>query len=359
MTDKKDIKEIKDTKETKEAKESDVKSYTLKCKASASLIPNNLSCNGNNLLYVSRNEVHIVKENHDEIVGEKPPHLSTAAYAEKDIISQSCYCKFSFGDCIVIITVTGLIHIYDDSGQKLYHFHKLQKSQVALGVREAHLRGIAHDASHLFIGTGSGEILMFSISLKKFSLTKKIQGHKEMISALECTFIATNDEKEKEKEKEKEVTLVTADEAGTVIFWSVDQKEEGLTKIKEHTGEGYPCLSMCKGHGYIICSYSNGVIRLFDINSKKIKVEISAHTRSINAIDIHPTKPMVVAVSEDSHISLWTLPTSTNKKVTNLLCASPTHALLSGVQFCGKDKSLISVTSYDSRALTFVPIPTN
>jgi len=317
MTDKdkkKELKETKETKETKEGKESDVKSYTLKCKASASLIPNNLSCNGNNLLYVSRNEVHIVKENHDEIIGEKPPSLSMATYAEKDIVSQSRYCKFSIGDCIVIITVSGLVHIYDDSGQKLLHFHKLQKSQVALGVREAHLRGIANDSNHLFIGSGSGEILMFSISSKKFTLTKKIQAHKEMISSIECTFASTNsdekdkekekDTKEKEKEKEKEVILVTADEAGAVIFWSVDQKEDGLTKIKEHTGEGYPCVSMCKGHGYVVCSFSNGLLRFYDLNSKKLKVEISAHARSINAIDIHPTKPMVVAVSEDSYIRL-------------------------------------------------------
>jgi len=235
-------------------------------------------------------------------------------------------------------------------------------------VKEAHLRGIAYDSNHLFIGSGSGEILMFSISAKKFSLTKKIQAHKEMISSIESTFVPNNnnnnnnnnngDEKDKDN-KEKEITIITADEAGSVIFWSVDQKEDGLTKVKEYAGDGYPCQSMSKGHGHVAASFSNGILRLYDLNSKKLKVEIAAHTRSINAIDIHPTKPMVVAISEDSFISLWTLPTSSNKKVTNLLCVSPTHALLSGVQFCGKDKSLISVTSYDSRALTFVPIPTN
>jgi WD40 repeat protein len=259
----------------------------------------------------------------------------------------------------VIVTVTGLVHVYDDSGQKLLHFHKLQKSQVALGVREAHLRGIANESSHLFIGSGSGEILIFSISAKKFSLTKKIQAHKEMISSLESCFTPSSSSSSSSSTDNKDTTtLISADESGSVTFWSVDQKEDSLTKLHEHAATGVGVVSMSSGHGYLICSLSNGTLRFYSLKNYKLKVEVGSHTRPINAVDIHPNKPLVVAASEDSFISLWSLPTSTDKKVKNLLCVAPTHSLLTGVQFCGKDKSLIAATSFDSRALTFVPIPT-
>jgi len=136
-----------------------------------------------------------------------------------------------------------------------------------------------------------------------------------------------------------------------------------------------------------------------------LQVEIAAHARSISAIDIHPTLPMVcllppirlvirlrqvAACSEDTFLSVWSLPTSSNSQVCslpslgfsqplsvqvkNLSLVSTNTSLLTGVRFCGKDRSLIAVRSdlvsrsaanrriclhsaYDSRFIAVVPAP--
>mgnify|MGYP001058145833 CR=1 FL=1 len=46
-----------------------------------------------------------------------------------------------------------------------------------------------------------------------------------------------------------------------------------------------------------------------------------------------------------------------NAQVKNLLLTSTNTSLLTGAQFCGKDKSLIAVAAYDSRFIAIVPVP--
>jgi hypothetical protein len=51
--------------------------------------------------------------------------------------------------------------------------------------------------------------------------------------------------------------------------------------------------SLAIAYGYLVAGYATGHLRLFNLETKTLSVEITAHSRAINAIDIHPTLPLV------------------------------------------------------------------
>jgi WD40 repeat protein len=64
--------------------------------------------------------------------------------------------------------------------------------------------------------------------------------------------------------------------------------------------------SLAIGYGFLAAGYASGHIRLFNLESKTLAVEITAHSRAINAIDLHPTLPLVKPFSyEQSFQLLW------------------------------------------------------
>lgn len=340
----------------------------VKSKASASLLYNNLSSNDNYLAYVHRNEVHLVKNNQTMLTSTEKGSSTSAkcVYAEKDPVSQVRFCRLStFGpnvDILVVVTVGGGLHLYDESGQKLIQFHKLTKlatppagsapvtppapgpseTHVATA-KEAFLRGIAHDGtSTVIVGSASGHLLAFSASPKKLSLLRKIPAHTSPITEL-----ASHDG-----------VLASGDENGNIYMWNTrEAKDAAYTKTNEFKGNGEPVTSLSIGYGYLVAGYASGHIRLFSLETKTLSVEITAHSRAINAIDLHPTLPLLAAVAEDSFLSLWTLPTSKTPSVTSLGLTVTNTALLTGVRYVGRSASLIAVTAYDSRFIGILPTP--
>ena len=57
-----------------------------------------------------------------------------------------------------------------------------------------------------------------------------------------------------------------------------------------------PCASIALWNGLIIAGYISGLIRLFDLTSGIIKVEICAHSRCVNALDVAAESVLVCYV---------------------------------------------------------------
>ena len=56
---------------------------------------------------------------------------------------------------------------------------------------------------------------------------------------------------------------------------------------------------------YYIASLSNGVVKIFNCKTGAHLVDIQAHSRQINALACHPSKPIFVTVSDDTIVNLW------------------------------------------------------
>lgn len=53
--------------------------------------------------------------------------------------------------------------------------------------------------------------------------------------------------------------------------------------------------------------------RIYRVDLKELVVELSAHSRNINAISFHPRLPLFASVGEDTFVHLWSLPDSEAK----------------------------------------------
>jgi WD40 repeat protein len=92
--------------------------------------------------------------------------------------------------------------------------------------------------------------------------------------------------------------------------WNFQSKDMGrLRALPEHETQRIhlrnddwtcrnPCTSIAVRGDIAVAGYSSGHIRLFNVRTGKMVVEIDAHSRCINAIELHPSEPSVSAPVE-------------------------------------------------------------
>lgn len=304
----------------------------VKCKSSASLLPNNLATNPTSIAYLHRNEVHIALQS--DLKGERA-QTSVVAYTERDPVSGMCFAKFGSTSVVVLINLAGTVFIFDQTGQRVL-------SQLALvpkdkGPRAARLQGIATDGKILCIGSGNGSVYVLEVdSSATLTLRKEIEQPKGSVMSL-CM---------------SDGGVVSGDESGAVVLWDT-KKGVPIMAWSETAG---PCVSLCAGHGFIVGGFASGHVRIFGLKENRIIAEICAHTRVINAVAMHPVHALFACCSEDTFVSVWSLPTGKklDAGIANTMLVSPNSSLLTGVGFVGNH---VVCTAYDSRYLSFMKLP--
>ena len=342
----------------------------VKCKVSASLLPGNLVLGSRSYAYIHRNEVCLVPSS-SVVLGSEKSDAIKVAYTDKDAVNGVDITKVAgLGEVVVIINQAGAIFIYDaETGQKLLHSYKHTKasgvasaaggsaSAPALSLKDQHLRGIASDHKEtLYIGTQSGDILVFNLTKTKFSLVKTLAAQGDAHGEWGITALAYS---------VPHATLVSGDENGSLCFWSGSGDAVSSAKMVRIDGGGgavtkvgAPVNCLALGSGPVLAAaFTSGHIRLYDLARRQITHEICAHTRAINALDIHPSKPILLAASEDTFVSCWTIPSSSNPNIKQLMAESPALGLLTGCRFGGANGELIVTTVYDSRSLALMHTP--
>jgi WD40 repeat protein len=310
---------------------SEQKVQYVKCRQSASLIPNNFFSNDNQVGYLHSNEVHIISNESSTFLADRAASI-VSAYHEKGSITQTRFCKFEFGDALVIVNQSGLVQVYDELGTRLQTSYKFSNKSP----KDLTLRGIASDGDQkLWVGTGSGKILMLEVS-KSTSTMKLLQTLSEHSEPVTDLTFANN-------------TLVSGDEHGDIIFWS--SKGKCMKKL-DSTG-AHPVTSLCSGHGYAVAGFSTGHIRMYNLDDNILQCEVATHTRCVTAVCMHPTEPVVGSCSEDTFVSVWSLPTDSRSGVQSLLHISPSPFLITGVQFVANG-DYIACTAYDSRYISLM-----
>lgn len=128
--------------------------------------------------------------------------------------------------------------------------------------------------------------------------------------------------------------LAVGDLSGVVSVWN-----ENLTCLSRvNIGEPCTAIKFSRDGTEVIASFACGHIRVFDAESGVKKYEIAAHTRSINAIDVHPKEDLLATVGEDSCICVWKLPASNgggDRDVKMVFSEVKRDTIWSGVQFGG------------------------
>jgi len=332
----------------------------VKCKVSASLLPANLTVGSKSYAYIHRSEVALVESRLVALGNEKAEVTSRAAYSDKEPLNAVEFVKLAgLGDVLVVLNQAGGVYLFDESGQKLLHSYKHTKSGsgAPASLKELHLRGIATDGKEaLFVGCGNGDILVFAVSKAKMTLSKIVpasaEGHQDSAAAAQgsggvsaLTYASGAN------------VLVSGDDWGHLCFWPAVGGDVPAKPAARVEGKGAPVNVLVSGHGLVAAGLASGHIRLLDPVRKGLAVEVAAHTRAINALDMHPSKPLLLSAAEDTFVTVWSLPTAANPQVKNLSAESPALGLLTGARFGGQNHELIVTTIYDSRSLALMHTP--
>jgi WD40 repeat protein len=308
----------------------------VKGKASAALLHNNLVSSATHCAYVhggAVNEVHIFR-NRPSSFGSTTNLATTKVSVSpgRARITQIRFCN-AFGTPSLVVLYGGTIALYSGDGATLTGVYNVANTSP----QSQQLAGIttSSDGKALYIGQGTGTVLCFTGSL---DAPPRVMagGHSTGITQLA---VGPNG-------------LLSADENGSLVSWTPDNSSSSTL----HTGQGYPITSIQVRHGQIITGFASGHLRFFEASTGRKLAEVAAHSRSISAIDVHPTRKQVASASEDSFLSVWTLPDSTLAPY-NKLTAELAQTLLTGVQYVGTDSNQIAVVAYDSRFVSVLTAP--
>lgn len=321
-----------------------------KAKVSPSLIMNNLTSSacGTYVAFISRNDAHVM--NRADMDNERVPTALASPEDGKTMVSALRYCTLNKTEVLVVTNLAGVIYVFSAAGdQQLYKAqlrHEKDGKESPAPLRSNRITCIAGKGKTLVVGTCSGNIHVFSMGPKGF-FWKGTVDHKHGITSLALTSAGV---------------IIAGDEMGNVVFFdaSGDKQIGGSSKGVTHEGQGVPCTTLSYGHGWLAAGYGSGHIRLFDLKEFKLRIEIAAHSRSINAMTFTKSnnKCRLACASEDSFMSVWAVATADSSKLTvsKVLMESPNSGLLTGICFMGESETKVGCATYDSRYISMATV---
>jgi hypothetical protein len=93
-------------------------------KTSVSMLSSNLHSNGKHMVYAHLNSASLVEDSSRLEAGSAVETRS--AYAEPDSVASAKFCRLNTTDYLVLVSYSGMIQIFDDSGNKLLHTLQIQ-----------------------------------------------------------------------------------------------------------------------------------------------------------------------------------------------------------------------------------------
>lgn len=239
------------------------------------------------------------------------------------IILQAKWCALPQRTLLVITSIKGA-QMFESDGSIMVFWQTLSPSPIPGEAQYA--RGITSVGDHyICIGVADGTILVFDVPERGtgVKLQETLSAHTSSISDLH----ASNN------------MMVSSDENGDLVTWRAAGHFQKLHYID---GCGFPCASVRLWKSLIIASYGSGHVRVFNAETGTIKVEISAHAKWINAIDIADQAGLLLTSSEDSYVRVWNL-----KNFTLEFQESVGNIQISGARFLDMNGGSFGITGYD------------
>ncbi|XP_069925004.1 WD repeat-containing protein 54 isoform X4 [Oryctolagus cuniculus] len=233
------------------------------------------------------------------------------------LITQVHWCVLPFRVLLVLTSHRG-IQMFESDGSIMVYWHAL-------------------DTGDAPPGTWSGRVLVFDIPAKgpNIMLSEELAGHQTSI-----TDIAT----EPVQGGDCMADVVTADDSGLLCVWRSGPEFTLVTRIP---GFGVPCPSVKLWQGIVAAGYGNGQVRLYEAMKGTLHVQISAHARTICALDLAPE---LLSAAEDTFVHIWKLsrsPESGSIEVEHCHGECVSNTQLCGARFCDPSGSSFAVTGYD------------
>ncbi|CAM9289817.1 unnamed protein product [Ascophyllum nodosum] len=256
---------------------------------------------------------------------------------------QVLLCSGKYFDFLVVALNTGVQVWSTDGARMIYLFDTINGSSARSGPSVKNdgvqfTQGIAFvpGGTTFIVGCSDGDVFAFDTKCgskgEVCELKATLRGHDHAVT---CAGADSD-------------CYVTGDASGTIVVWSAARD---LGRRCSFDGDGNPATAVCARRGLAVASFSTGHLRIFDTCKRTLAIEIAAHSRTINAIDLHPSSTLVATVGEDMYLNVWEFPESgrdgPSGQVGLLASSCALNRLLTGVRFSVDGSQRIFATAYD------------
>ena len=180
--------------------------------------------------------------------------------------------------------------IWTPDGSNMLHFVEPSSFRSDKDIESnTYLQGATSYNNLIFIGDSSGMITVLLHENGNFKTINEI-----LTSGFAITCMGVS-----------QPAFVACNEIGQVFCFENSRKFNLLSKFN---GSNFSAVSVCVKNNLVFVAFSNGNISLFRLSSEtygshEILADISAHSRCINALSLHPNKNILVSGSEDGMIN--------------------------------------------------------
>lgn len=317
-------------------------------KGSASSLFNNLdilprSSKGSkaqaSFLVVHKHDVHITNQLNANFT-HKQVSTKDKGTQQNNFVFNAKWCRLE-QQTVLVTTHSRGFQIYDEPGNLLLFWHSTLDRGVLSDQKDAFCRGIAAISDYILIGTCHGKIIIVeTLDLNTFAVAHTYKAHQHPVIT-----IATK----KHSSMDGTVNVASADDEGAIFLWEMEEKLTFFGQIPGPSSK-YPCTAICFLNDDLLgVSYYTGRIRLFNMKTLKIAVEIAAHAAPIMSMDsvVNSDFSMLISGSEDSFVRVWRIEKTGKLQVSQIWYTSIKDRLICGVKFHGTD-DVFGVTGYDS-----------
>lgn len=293
-------------------------------------------------LAIHKHDAHITNQ-HNASFTHKQVSPKEGTTQSNTFLFESKWCKLEKQTVLVMAHSKGF-QIFDEPGSVLLFWHSTLERGVLSEGKDAYCRGIGSVGDNILIGTCHGKIIVVETTeMNTFSIAETVNAHRHPLVTI-TTRVTSESEK---------VNVASADDEGSISLWKMNDKLSFLAQITGPTSK-YPCTSLCfLKDGLLGASYYTGHIRLFDLETQRIKVEIAAHGAPVTSMDsiIMKDHSLMISGSEDTFVRVWKVKKKDKLQVTQPWFTCISDRQICGVRFNGTDQ-LFGVTAYDSTEVT-------
>ncbi|EDO41534.1 predicted protein [Nematostella vectensis] len=245
-------------------------------------------------------------------------------------VLQAKWCELPNRNVLVIASVKG-VQMFDPDGSIMVFWQSLPPCE-ATEVYSQFSRGIcAVGDKYICVGSSDGGIMVFDVPARGtgVKLQETLSSHNGAI----CDLVSHGGK------------MVSSDESGHMIIW---QSGGHFTQLSQIKGFGNPCSSIALLRNLVIGGYGTGHIRVFNGATGKLLIEVCAHARWINALDVAPDAGLLLSVSEDTFVRVWLISGEDDKPKFEMKFQHPVNDIqLCGGKFLDTQGTSFGVTGYD------------
>ncbi|XP_003384692.1 PREDICTED: WD repeat-containing protein 54-like [Amphimedon queenslandica] len=316
-------------------------------KRSASLLPNNIAIQRDTnrepvgYAVAHRSELVIVRWGQDGSCKQSivEPFVRSDEIDSLTFITGMKWCLLEGVDPVLVVTsFAGFVVLNFDATSRLFQYRLTHKD--TLGVSSC-ARGISCYSNNIFVGTSEGYILVFTVTLNE-GVEFRQQLGEEGEPPVSC--IGTCDDGR----------VATGNENGDIVIWKDTCRLKTQERIATFNGESRGCCtSISWWRDLVAAGFANGQVSIYSPDRGQRLIDVNAHSKWINGIDIAPKTGLILSYSEDSTFSVWKLSgNSKQPKISLVYNCLVENTLLTGGVFYDGVGSILSLVAYDSNVIT-------